>query len=193
MTGTSQPWHQLVREDLVAMFEGHEVTAARLAARLAVHPRYRAAVYWRVAQAALRHRPTRALALLLTARVLSATGAELQPGARIGGGVVLKHTTGLVVGGEVQAGERLVLHQNVTLGDRRPYGGQPRIGDDVTVGAGACVLGPVSIGNRVQVAANSVVLTDVDDDCVVAGAPARVVKRRGEPVSSNAEPYRGRP
>jgi serine O-acetyltransferase len=66
----------------------------------------------------------------------------------------------------------------VTLGDRRPFGGQPVLGDDVTVGAGACVLGPITIGDRVLVAANAVVLDDVPDDSVVAGAPARIIRQR---------------
>jgi serine O-acetyltransferase len=102
--------------------------------------------------------------------------SELRPTSTIGPGLVLKHTTGIVVGGEVVAGARLTLHQNVTLGDRRPYGGQPRLGDDVTLGAGACVLGPVTVGDRVVVAANAVVLDDVPSDSVVGGIPARVLR-----------------
>lgn len=166
----------LIRADLWEMREGRHVGTAQLAARLAVHVRWRVVVYWRLAQAAMSHSLTRPFALGLTSRILSICGAELQPTAKIGPGLVLKHTTGLVVGGGVVAGERLTLHQNVTLGDRVPYGGQPRLGDDVVIGAGACVLGPISLGHRVVVAANSVVLADVPDDCVVAGAPARIVR-----------------
>lgn len=177
---------ELIAADLDAMREGLPVGARRLAARLALHTRWRVVVYWRLAQAGMGNALTKPLALALTSRILSISGAELQPAARIGAGVVLKHTTGLVVGGEVVAGERLTLHQNVTLGDRVPFGGQPRLGDDVTVGAGACVLGPISIGDRVTVAANSVVLDDVPDDCVVAGAPARIVRRSGATKASEA-------
>lgn len=168
----------LIAADLDAMREGLPLGRSRLAARLALHTRWRVVVYWRLAQAGMGSPLTKPLALALTSRILSICGAELQPSARIGPGVVLKHTTGLVVGGEVVAGRRLTLHQNVTLGDRVPFGGQPRLGDDVTVGAGACVLGPISIGDGVIVAANSVVLADVPDGCVVAGAPARIVKHR---------------
>ena len=167
------------------MCEGLPVSGPRLFARLALHPRWRVVVYWRLSQAALRRRFTRPLALVLHARILSMSGAELQPAAQIGAGLTLKHTTGLVVGGEVVAGERLSLHQNVTLGDKVPYGGQPVLGDDVVVGAGACILGPITVGDRVTVAANSVVLTDVPVDCVVAGSPARIVRRTGAP---QAEP-----
>ncbi len=175
----------LIRADLDAMCEGLPITGPRLGARIALHVRWRAVIYWRLAQAWMHSPVTRPLALALTSRILSICGAELQPAARIGPGVVLKHTTGLVVGGEVTAGQRLTLHQNATLGDRVPYGGQPRLGDDVTIGAGACVLGPILIGDRVTVAANSVVLSDVPSDCVVAGAPAKIVRRTDDPTTGD--------
>lgn len=167
-----------VRADLVAMAEGETLSTSRVIARTLVHARWRAVVVWRCAQHLFAGRVTKSLGLWLADRVLSFSGAELQPKATIGPGLVLKHSTGLVVGGDVVAGERLTLHQNVTLGDRRPFGGQPVLGDDVTVGAGACVLGPITIGDRVVVAANAVVLDDVPADSVVAGAPAHVVRRQ---------------
>lgn len=175
----------LIRADLDHMCEGFPVTGLRLLARLAVHVRWRVPVYWRIAHAWMDHPLTRPLALILSSRILSISGAEIQPGASIGPGLVLKHTTGVVVGERVTAGERLTLHQNSTLGDRIPYGGQPTLGDDVTIGAGACVLGPITLGDRVIVAANSVVLEDVPDGCTVAGAPARVVRRNAEAKSAS--------
>jgi serine O-acetyltransferase len=178
----------LIRSDLHALCEGRRISRLRLVARLAVHVRWRVTVYWRLSHAAMAHGLTRPFGLLLTDRVLSISGAELQPAASIGPALVLKHTTGVVVGGEVVAGARLTLHQNVTIGDRRPYGGQPRLGDDVTIGAGACVLGPIAIGDRVMVAANSVVTDDVPSDCTVAGAPARIVRRHGRPVTAPDRP-----
>lgn len=174
----------VVRADLTAMAEGHPLGTGRLLLRLAVHARWRTVVVLRVAQQAMRSRLTRPLALLLSDRILAGSGAELRPGSTIGPGFLLKHTTGIVVGGEVVAGARLTLHQNVTLGDRRPYGGQPRLGDDVTVGAGACVLGPITVGDRVTIAANAVVLDDVPSDCVVGGIPAQVLRRASAPAAS---------
>ena len=168
----------VIRADLERMAEGRPLTRLRLLARLTVHARWRAVVGWRIAQHAIRNPMSRPFALWLTDRILAASGAELQPASTIGPGVLIKHTTGLVVGGEVVAGARLTLHQNVTLGDRRPYGGQPRLGDDVTIGAGACLLGPITIGDRAVVAANAVVLDDVPADCLVAGVPARVIRTR---------------
>jgi serine O-acetyltransferase len=175
-----------ISEDIAAMAEGETLSRIRVVLRLAVHARWRAVVGWRIAQSCMRHTALRPVALLLSDRILAASGAELRPSSRIGPGVVLKHTTGIVVGGEVVAGRRLTLHQNVTILDRRPYGGQPTLGDDVTIGAGACVLGPISIGDRAVVAANAVVLDDVPADCVVAGAPARIVSRfDGQPVGAS--------
>lgn len=168
----------ILRLDYQAMAEGESLSAGRLAARIALHARWRAVLFWRTAQRLARSPIGKPFALWLTDRVLSFSGAELQPRSAIGPGLVLKHTAGLVVGGEVVAGERLTLHQNVTLGDRRPFGGQPTIGDDVTIGAGACVLGPIRIGDRVVVAANSVVLADVPADSTVAGAPARIIRQQ---------------
>jgi serine O-acetyltransferase len=171
-----QPLRALIQADLVAMSEGESLSRTRILLRLAVHARWRAVLGLRVAQRAMRTPLSRPLGLLISDRILASSGAELRPTSSIGPGLVLKHTTGIVVGGEVVAGERLTLHQNVTLGDRRPFGGQPRLGDDVTLGAGACVLGPVTIGDRVVVAANAVVLDDVPSDTLVGGIPARALR-----------------
>lgn len=167
-------WWSLARADLCGMSEGQTLSAAQIALRVGVHQRYRAVIRWRLAQRCMTPL-LKPVGLWLTGRTLATSGAELQPTARVGPGVVLKHTTGLVVGGEVVAGRGLVLHQNVTLGDRRPYGGQPILGDEVIIGAGACILGPIRLGDGVVVAANAVVLSDVPAGSVVAGNPATVV------------------
>jgi serine O-acetyltransferase len=179
------PLPALLHADLTAMAEGEPVSTLRLLLRLLVHARWRAVVTFRLAQFCLRSRATRMLALWLADRVLAFSGAELKPASTIGPGLVLKHTTGLVVGAEVVAGAHLTLHQNVTLGDRHPFGGQPTLGDDVTVGAGACVLGPITVGAGAVVAANAVVLADVPPGAVVAGAPAQIVAGRHSPRGAN--------
>ena len=138
----------LLSADLTAMAEGERFGAIRVALQLLVHARWRAVVAFRLAQQCLRFRLARPLGLLLADRVLAFSGAELKPASTIGPGLVLKHTTGLVVGAEVVAGARLTLHQNVTLGDRHPFGGQPTLGDDITIGAGACVLGEQITGEH---------------------------------------------
>jgi len=115
---------------------------------------------------------------------VSLNGIEISPDAELGPGLVLQHTLGTVVGKGVKAGRNLTLYQNVTLGakgDPRDRGNYPVIGDNVTVFPGAVVVGPIRIGNDVQIGANSVVIHDVPDGAVVAGAPARIVKHRAEP------------
>jgi serine O-acetyltransferase len=147
-----------------------------IVAKMILHPRFRAIVMYRLAHK-LHCRPaTRPLAGWLTGRVLRGCGAELAAGSRIGPGLRLRHTTGLVVGAEVVAGRDLTLHQGVTIGDRVPGEGQPAIGDGVFIGAGAAVLGPVTVGDDVVVAAGAVVLSDVPAGVLVAGVPARVIK-----------------
>jgi len=137
--------------------------------RLALYPRFRAVVLFRVAQAAHRHRTWRWLAIWFQGRALRASGAELHPAATIGPGLALIHSSGIVVGHEVTAGRDLVLYQGVTLGHNGRSTGQPHLGDRVRVGAGAKVLGPVVIGNDVWLGANSVVRGDVPDGAVVTG------------------------
>ena len=175
------PMRALLHADLTAMAEGETLSGLRLLLRVLVHARWRAVVTFRLAQWCMRSRATRPLALWLADRVLAFSGAELKPASTIGPGLVLKHTTGLVIGCEVVAGAHLTLHQNVTLGDRHPFGGQPTLRDDVTVGAGACVLGPITVGTGAVVAANAVVLADVPPGAVVAGAPAHIVAERSTP------------
>lgn len=168
---------ETIRADFHEMCEGRPISRGQLVLRLAVHSRWRAVVLWRLAQLLIGSRLTKPIALWLTDVNLAMSGAELQPTATVGPGLVLKHTTGLVVGGDVVAGARLTLHQNVTLGDRVPYGGQPTLGDGVVIGAGACVLGPLTVGDRAVVAANAVVLSDIPAGALAAGNPA-VLKNR---------------
>lgn len=103
------------------------------------------------------------------------TGADIAFQAQFGPGLVLLHPTGIVVATEVVAGARCNLGPGVTLGSGPP-GGAPVLGDDVDIAASASVLGPRKLGDRVRVGANSVVTHDFDDDVVVAGVPARVLR-----------------
>jgi serine O-acetyltransferase len=166
---------ELVVADLRTMCYPRPPTWPVLLAKLAVQPRCRAIVMYRVAHVLHEKRVTRPLAGWLTGRILRGCAAELSPDSRIGPGLCLKHTTGLTIGADVVAGRNLTLHQGVTLGDRLPGGGQPALGDGVFVGAGAAVLGPISVGDGAVVAAGAVVLADVPAFSVAAGVPARVI------------------
>ena len=83
---------------------------------------------------------------------------------------------GCAINTNVVMGERCLIYQNVTIGGNRPGGGSPVIGSEVLIGAGAKVLGPIRVGDRSVIGANSVVPSDVPAGVVVAGAPAKVIK-----------------
>lgn len=110
------------------------------------------------------------------------TGCDAAYQAAIGPGLVLYHPTGVVIGPACRIGARATIMQGVTLGsdavivgDER--GGSPVVGDDAFLGPGAAIFGPVVLGDRVQVGANSVVTESFGSDVVIAGAPARVVRQ----------------
>jgi serine O-acetyltransferase len=102
--------------------------------------------------------------------------------AELGPGLVIVHSLGIMVNGAVRAGKNLVLEHGVTLGGEK--GRCPVLGDNVFIGAGAKVLGPVKIGSDVKIGANAVVTKDIPDGATAVGVPARVVRVYGERVSS---------
>jgi serine O-acetyltransferase len=110
------------------------------------------------------------------------TGIEVHPGATIGSGLFIDHGMGVVVGETTEIGDNVTLFQGVTLGGTGKQRGKrhPTIGSHVVVGAGAKVLGPISIGDYVKIGANSVVLQDVPDHSTVVGIPGKVVRIKDE-------------
>lgn len=132
---------------------------------------------WRMRCAALRfHIP---LVNHLLRRVQAVVfGIELGKEIRLGRGVFFVHPIGIVVGGDAQVGDRVRFMGSNTVGTARGEG-HPAIGHDVVLGCGARVLGPVKIGDRALIGANAVVLTDVPEDGVAVGIPAKVTGRRG--------------
>lgn len=128
--------------------------------------------------------------LRFIARVISQvarflTGIEIHPGAKLGKGVFIDHGMGLVVGETAEIGDNCVLFHNVTLGGTGKHTGKrhPTLGNNVYVGTGAIILGPVKIGNNVRIGANSFIyMCDVPDNATVVGIPARIVRLNGEHV-----------
>ncbi len=112
------------------------------------------------------------------------TGIEIHPGATIGKGLVIDHGSGVVIGETAEIGDDCTLYQGVTLGGTGKDVGKrhPTLGDHVMVGAGAKVLGPLTIGDRAKIAAGAVVLSDIPADSTAVGIPARVVRVGGNRV-----------
>lgn len=124
------------------------------------------------------------LARMISQRSRKKTGIEIHPGAKIDEGLFIDHGAGIVIGETTVIGKNCVIYQGVTLGGTGKETGKrhPTLGDNVMVGSGARVLGPVNIGNNVKIAAGAVVLHDIPDNCTAVGVPARVVKRDGVKV-----------
>jgi serine O-acetyltransferase len=119
--------------------------------------------------------PARALSTL--ARWL--TGIEIHPGARLGRRFFIDHGMGVVIGETAEVGDDCTLYHGVTLGGTSWQKGKrhPTLGDNVVVGAGAKILGPIMIGEGARIGSNSVVLKDVPPGATVVGVPGRTVSR----------------
>lgn len=113
---------------------------------------------------------------ILNMAVMVGAGIAVHAYSRIGKGFVIHNFSCIFVLAE-SMGENCTVNQGVTIGNIRGSSHPPVIGNNVYFGAGCKVLGSVSIGNNVVIAANSLVITDVPDDCTVAGVPARIVSR----------------
>ncbi|MFK4760606.1 serine O-acetyltransferase EpsC [Microbacterium sp. ZW T5_45] len=103
------------------------------------------------------------------------TGIEIHPGATIGRRFFIDHGMGVVIGETAEVGDDVMLYHGVTLGGRTRDSGKrhPTLGDGVAVGAGAKILGPITIGARSVVGANAVVTRDAPADSVLVGVPAK--------------------
>jgi serine O-acetyltransferase len=118
-------------------------------------------------------------AISFTSRAV--TGIEIHPAARIGDEFFIDHGSGVVIGETAEIGDRVTLYQGVTLGGTGFARGKrhPTVGDDVTIGSGAKLLGPVEIGHGSKVGANTVVINDVPPHATVVGNPGHTVRVDG--------------
>ena len=112
------------------------------------------------------------------------TGIEIHAGATIGKGLFIDHGMGVVIGETTVIGHNVTLFQGVTLGGTGKQKGKrhPTLGDNVVIGAGACVLGDIRIGDNVSVGANAVVVRDVPSHSTVVEVPGRITSREGKKV-----------
>src|SRR5271168_3553159 len=147
---------------------------------------------WPGIHALLAYRAAHALQLAgvpLAPRVISMltralTGIEIHPAARIGQGLFIDHGAGVVIGETAEIGDNVTLYQGVTLGGTGFATGKrhPTVQDNVTIGSGAKLLGPITIGHGAKIGANSVVITDVPPNCTVVGNPGHPVRVDGQRV-----------
>lgn len=152
-------------------------------------PKGRAIVFWYGISSRLRRRTgvsARVLYLIIGGLYKFITewilGVELPASTRVGSGLVIHHGTGLVVNPNSIIGNNVVLRHAVTIGNRGTSDACPVIGDNVEIGAGAMILGPITIGHGASIGAMSLVLTDVPDGGRVRAEASRVsVQERGTP------------
>lgn len=125
-------------------------------------------------------------ARLLSQIIRGFTGIEIHPGAKLGRRLFIDHGMGVVIGETAEVGEDVVIFHGTTLGgtSMRPGKRHPTIGDRVTIGSGAKVLGPIQIGDDVSIGANAVVVKDVPSGNIAVGIPAknRETKQVPEPL-----------
>ena len=101
-------------------------------------------------------------------------------GAEFGRGFVLVHSTGVVINGQVRGGEHVYIEHQVTIGAERRL--SPQLGSHVFIGAGAKILGEVTIGSHCRIGANAVVISDIPDGMTAVGVPARIINRAKVPA-----------
>ena len=115
------------------------------------------------------------IARLLSQLARFFTGIEIHPGATIGKGLLIDHGMGVVIGETCEIGDNVLIYQGVTLGGTGKETGKrhPTIGNNVLIGSGAKILGPIYVGDNVKIGSGSVVLKDVPDNVTAVGVPAK--------------------
>lgn len=172
------------KKEIEAIFERDPAAGSYLEVILLYSGLHALAVY-RISRAILK------LGVPLVPRLLSQsakflTGIEIHPGAQIGQGLFIDHGTGVVIGETSVIGDNVTLYQGVTLGGTGKEKGKrhPNIGDNVVIGAGAKILGNITIGENSYIGANAVVLKDVPPNSTVVGVPGRITRQDGRKIDT---------
>jgi serine O-acetyltransferase len=173
-----------IRRDVHAARERDPVARdAGTAEILATWPGIHAVLAYRVAHA-LKAAGIPLLPRLISMLARAVTGIEIHPSATIGAGLFIDHGAGVVIGETASVGDDVTLYQGVTLGGTGFARGKrhPTVQDNVTIGSGAKLLGPITIGHGAKIGANSVVITDVPPNSTVVGNPGHPVRVDGRRV-----------
>ena len=135
------------------------------------------------------------LAKIISQLIRFFTGIEIHPGAKIGKNLFIDHGMGVVIGETSEIGNNVTIYHAVTLGGispsidserQRHEKRHPTIGNDVVIGSGAQIIGPIKVGNGSRIAANAVVVNDVPEDATMVGVPAKIIKTGNK---GNFRPY----
>ncbi|MBT3334466.1 MAG: serine O-acetyltransferase [Rhodospirillaceae bacterium] len=184
------------REDIAACMARDPAARSKLEVILA-YPGFHAVVWYRLAKWFWQRK------FFLLGRVIAhigrmLTGIEIHPGATIGKGFFIDHGFGTVIGETAEIGDNVTLYHDVTLGgiapsvdsdSQRQQKRHPTLCDDVIVGSGAQILGPITVGKGARVGANSVALMDVAPGTTVVGIPAKVARGRANIEDSPRAPF----
>ncbi|GAB4569005.1 MAG: serine O-acetyltransferase [Anaerolineae bacterium] len=176
-----------IREDIAAVLERDPAARSKLEILLAysgLHAVWMHRINHRLWQAGFK-----TLARVLAQITRWLTGIEIHPGARIGPRLFIDHGMGVVIGETAEIGADVTLYHGVTLGgvSTKPGKRHPTIEDGVVIGAGAKVLGAITIGKNTRIGANAVVVKDVEPDMVVVGIPGKPVHRKEEHPAHRAD------
>ena len=175
-------------KETIAAYQARDPAARSWLEILLLYPGIKAVRSHRLAHWCYRH-DLKFLARFISQRSRRRTGIEIHPGATIGRRLVIDHGMGIVIGETAEIGDDCLIYHGVTLGGTGKDVGKrhPTIGNNVLIGTGAKVLGPIKVGDNSRIAANSVVLKEIPEDSTAVGIPARVVRIAGQKVDFAGE------
>lgn len=166
-----------LRYDLGKVVENDPAARNKLEVLL-LYPCVHALIAYRIAHFFYKHK------FFFIARLVSQlsrffTGIEIHPGAKIGRGLVIDHGMGVVIGETAEVGDNVLIYHGVTLGGTGKDKGKrhPTVGNNVVIGSGAKILGPIKIGDNSKIGANAVVLKEVPEGATAVGIPAKIIVR----------------
>lgn len=176
-----------LRED-VACVRNRDPAARSIFEVLLLYPGLKAIIMHRHANWFYRHRMF-FIARWISQKAVRKTGIEIHPAAKIGRRMFIDHGTGVVIGETAEIGDDVTIYQGVTLGGTGKELGKrhPTIGNNVMIGSGAKVLGPVVIGDNSKIASGAVVLRNIPENCTAVGVPAKIVKRDGVRIDTDLD------
>lgn len=175
-------------KETIAAYQARDPAARTWLEILLLYPGIKAVRSHRMAHWCYQHN-LKFLARFISQRSRRRTGIEIHPGATIGRRLVIDHGMGIVVGETAEIGDDCLIYHGVTLGGTGKDVGKrhPTIGNNVLIGTGAKVLGPIKVGDNSRIAANSVVLREIPENSTAVGIPARVVRIAGQKVNYAGE------